>query len=382
MLLAHAETSLGHPERATDALELAPQAIHGCSRRSRGFTRRRKTGTRRRDVRAALRLESRQRRGQNEVGRSVAAGGRRQAGEQSQGPARGGQSAAPTEARPLYLFSMAERKRRDYSAAETAARRLITLDPTNASGAFALAQVYEDQRRYGKAADVLAPAVARIDTDEGRAPARPARAAGASRLRAAAGWPGRRGHQDFQSRAIADRPRHQLRHVAGAGVPSRPGRIAGRRYRANCTAPAADEPRYAELEARAMSQAGRRIAPSSSCATLSLRIRPMSGAQLTFAQLLEDAGRTAEADGTLKRWPTGFPASSGALPAWRAAREAQGLHRRRVRVSRGVDARSAARAVAELSWLHARRARGSPRRGRSARRARADDRSGKRLLPR
>ncbi len=77
---------------------------------------------------------------------------------------------APTEARPLYLLSMAERKRRDYAAAEAAARRLMTLDPSSATGPFALAQVYEEQRLFGKAADVLGPAVARMDDkdDEGR----------------------------------------------------------------------------------------------------------------------------------------------------------------------------------------------------------------------
>ena len=77
---------------------------------------------------------------------------------------------APTEPRPLYLLSMAERKRRDFAAAEAAARRLMTLDPSSATGPFALAQVYEDQRLFGKAADVLAPAVARLDDkdEEGR----------------------------------------------------------------------------------------------------------------------------------------------------------------------------------------------------------------------
>ena len=77
---------------------------------------------------------------------------------------------APTEPRPLYLLSIAERKRRDFTAAEAAARRLMTLDPSSATGPFALAQVYEDQRQFGKAADVLAPAVARLDDkdEEGR----------------------------------------------------------------------------------------------------------------------------------------------------------------------------------------------------------------------
>src|SRR4029078_11284181 len=72
--------------------------------------------------------------------------------------------AHPPQARPLCLLSVAERKRRDYSAAETAAKRLVALDPDGSSGAFALAQVYEDQARYDKPADTLGPAVARLDT--------------------------------------------------------------------------------------------------------------------------------------------------------------------------------------------------------------------------
>ena len=50
----------------------------------------------------------------------------------------------------------------DYAAAEAAATEAHRARPDGSTGPFALAQVYEDQRLFGKAADVLTPAVARI----------------------------------------------------------------------------------------------------------------------------------------------------------------------------------------------------------------------------
>ena len=70
--------------------------------------------------------------------------------------------AAPADPRALYLMSMAERRAKDYTAAEASARSLIAAAPDAPSGPFALAQVFEDQRLFAKAADVLGPAVARF----------------------------------------------------------------------------------------------------------------------------------------------------------------------------------------------------------------------------
>jgi len=214
---------------------------------------------------------------------------------------------APTEARPLYLLSMAERKRRDYAAAEAAARRLMTLDPSSATGPFALAQVYEDQRLFGKAADVLAPAVARIDDkdEEGR--------------RDLLALLGHLGFAQLQAGlgSAAVKTFERARSLAGSGTGFDTSLVQAyllaRQYdRAAELARTArlrqpNEPRYAELEARAMSQAGRkdravvimRDAVSANPSDI--------GAQLTLAQMLDDAGRATDADRVLDDAAKKFP---------------------------------------------------------------------------
>jgi tetratricopeptide (TPR) repeat protein len=66
----------------------------------------------------------------------------------------------PNNDRALYLLSQAQRRVRDFAAAEASARRVIALDPKGLWGPFALAQVYEDQRQYRQALDTLSPAAA------------------------------------------------------------------------------------------------------------------------------------------------------------------------------------------------------------------------------
>ena len=167
-------------------------------------------------------------------------------------------AAAPTEARPLYLLSLAERKRRDFAAAEAVARRLIALDPSSPTGPFALAQVYEDQRLFGKAADVLAPAVDRIDDkdEDGRRDLLSLLAhLGFAQLQAGLGPAAVKTFE--RARAL----------TASAGTFDSSliqAYLMARQYdRAADLARAArlrqpSEPRFAELEARAVSQAGRK----------------------------------------------------------------------------------------------------------------------------
>jgi tetratricopeptide (TPR) repeat protein len=69
-------------------------------------------------------------------------------------------TARPTDDRPLYLLSQAQRRLRDYEAAEATARRLVALDPKGLWGPYALASVFEDRREFRKVVDTLAPAVA------------------------------------------------------------------------------------------------------------------------------------------------------------------------------------------------------------------------------
>jgi tetratricopeptide (TPR) repeat protein len=68
-------------------------------------------------------------------------------------------SARPTDDRPLYLLSQAQRRLQDFAAAEATARKLLAIAPDSLWGAYALASVYEDTREYRKAVDTLAPAV-------------------------------------------------------------------------------------------------------------------------------------------------------------------------------------------------------------------------------
>ncbi len=65
--------------------------------------------------------------------------------------------AEPTNDRALYLLSQAQRRVRDFPAAEASARRVIALDQKGLWGPLALAQVYEDQRQYRRALETLLP---------------------------------------------------------------------------------------------------------------------------------------------------------------------------------------------------------------------------------
>lgn len=68
-------------------------------------------------------------------------------------------AAQPTDDRPLYLLSQAQRRLKDYAAAEASARLLMALDPPGLWGPYALASIYEDRREYRTVVDTLAPVV-------------------------------------------------------------------------------------------------------------------------------------------------------------------------------------------------------------------------------
>jgi tetratricopeptide (TPR) repeat protein len=70
---------------------------------------------------------------------------------------------APTEGDVLYLLSDVERQSGEYDEAESAARRLIALEPKGIRGAYALAQVYEARREHRKVIETLEPAVRTAD---------------------------------------------------------------------------------------------------------------------------------------------------------------------------------------------------------------------------
>jgi len=70
-------------------------------------------------------------------------------------------TASPTAAWPLYLLSRAERDLGDLDAAEQAARRILAISATSASGAHALAQVLEARRQYSQLIEALEPVAAK-----------------------------------------------------------------------------------------------------------------------------------------------------------------------------------------------------------------------------
>jgi tetratricopeptide (TPR) repeat protein len=216
-------------------------------------------------------------------------------------------TSTPTEPRPFYLLSMAERKRRDFPAAEAAARRLMALDPASSTGPFALAQVYEDQRLFGKAADVLAPVVARLDQKDAE-PGRDLLALlahlGFAQLQAGLGSAAVKTFE--RARALTGSAGSFDTSLIQAYLLARQfDRAADLAGAARLRQPS--EPRFAELEARAVSQAGRkdravvimRDAVNANPADVT--------AQLTLAQMLDGAGRGSDADRVLDDAAKKFP---------------------------------------------------------------------------
>jgi tetratricopeptide (TPR) repeat protein len=215
--------------------------------------------------------------------------------------------AAPTDTRPLYLLSTAERRARDFAAAEVTARRLITLAPDGSSGAFALAQVYEDQRQFDKAADTLGPVVARITGKAGDPPremltlmahlgfaqmqAGRADAAIATfeQARALAGGAGNFDTSLIQAHLLA---KHYDRaaELARAAALRQPGDL-----------------RFAQLEARALGKAGRQ---DRAVVVMRDAVAAHTGdvqAYLSLAETLQDASRKEEADQVLADAEQRFP---------------------------------------------------------------------------
>ena len=70
-----------------------------------------------------------------------------------------GRRAIRATQRALYLLSEAQRRTRDFAAAEVTARRLIALDPRALGGPRQLAQIFRDQREHQKIVALLEPIV-------------------------------------------------------------------------------------------------------------------------------------------------------------------------------------------------------------------------------
>lgn len=226
--------------------------------------------------------------------------------------------AAPTDPRALYLLSSAQRRTRDFGAAEASARRLIAASPEIAGGPFALAQVFEDQRLFAKAADVLGPAVARfaalaepprelltLFAHLGFAQLQSGRAEAAietfERARTLSGGAGSFDTSLVQAYLLA-RKFDQAADLARATRQRRPGEL-----------------RLAQLEARALAKAGRKDRAVVVMRDAVTEHADDVQAHLTLAEILQDAARADEADQVLdqaaERFPTeiSVPFQRGAL---------------------------------------------------------------------
>jgi tetratricopeptide (TPR) repeat protein len=216
-------------------------------------------------------------------------------------------TAVPVEPRVLYLLSTAERRTKDFASAEATARTLIAARPDTPSGYFALAQVYEDQHLYGKAADVLGPAVARF-------------AAQAEQPRELLTLIAHLGFAQLQSgRAESAIETFERGRTLSSGAVAFDTSLIQAYLLARKYDKAADLARaarlrrpselpLAQLEARALSKAGRNdravVVMRDALAEHAEDVR----AHLTLAEILQDASRAAEADQVLDRAAEQFPA--------------------------------------------------------------------------
>jgi tetratricopeptide (TPR) repeat protein len=211
------------------------------------------------------------------------------------------------EPRAFYLLANAERQLKNYAAAETAARRLMTSSPDQVNGPLALAQIYEDQRRFAAAADVLRPVVARF-ADAAEPPRELLTAAahlGFSELQA--------GRPDAAIDAFETAGRVSAGAARFDAAIAQAHLLARRFDRAAEVARAArqrspDDLRLVQLEARALARGGREdravVVMRDALAAHGDNVQ----AHLTLAEVLQEARRTAEADSVLDAAAERFPA--------------------------------------------------------------------------
>ena len=225
--------------------------------------------------------------------------------------------ALPTEPRALYLLSTAERRAKDFAAAEATALRLVAVQPDAPSGPFALAQVYEDQRLFTRAADVLEPAVTRLSAlaepprelltlvaHLGFAQLQAGRAESAigtfERARALSGGAGGFDASLIQAYLLA-RKYDQAAEFARAARVRRPTEL-----------------RLAQLEARALAKAGRKDRAVVVMRDAVAEHADDVQAHLTLAEILQEASRADEADQVLDQAAQRFP-SEISVPFQRGA---------------------------------------------------------------
>jgi tetratricopeptide (TPR) repeat protein len=209
--------------------------------------------------------------------------------------------------RALYLLSGAERRLKNYDAAEAVARKLMATSPDLPSGPFALAQIYEDQRRYTAAADVLSPVVEKY-ADAAEPPRE------LMTIAAHLGFAELQAGRPDAAIAAFEKARTLSGGTAGFETAIIQAHMLARRYDKAAEiarggrAARPDDLRYAQLEARALAKAGRGdravVVMRDALGAHGANVQ----AHLTLAEVLQEADRTAEADVVLAEAAEKFPA--------------------------------------------------------------------------
>jgi tetratricopeptide (TPR) repeat protein len=216
--------------------------------------------------------------------------------------------AQPTDSRTLYLLSQAQRKARDFGAAEATARRVIALDPRSIWGPWALAQVYEDRRNYKGVVDTLTAALADWTPTQG------ASSRNAVTLLTHLGFAQLQlGRYDEAVTTFTRAKEGSAGDTSGFDLFLAQAHLSGRRYDAALellrplrTAKPHDL-RLAQLEARALAGSGRR---DEAIAVLQQALDANPGeptAYLSLADMLAEASRAADAQEVLDRAAARFP---------------------------------------------------------------------------
>lgn len=214
---------------------------------------------------------------------------------------------SPADPRALYLRSNAERRLRDFAAAEATARQVIELDPTGWTGPFALAQVFEDRYEYSRVVEVLTPVVERLESN---AESRRDALTLLSHLGYAQLQTGRGADavQTFEkARALSANPGMFDASLVQSLMMARDYARAAALARAARERPNADDLRLFQLEARALVADGRAdravVVMRDAVAAHGEQIE----AHLTLADVLNEANREAEAHRVLDETAARFP---------------------------------------------------------------------------
>jgi tetratricopeptide (TPR) repeat protein len=251
--------------------------------------------------------------------------------------------------RALYLLSQAERRAGDVDAAERTARRLISQNSANPRGYAALAEVFEERRRFQQIADEIAPAVA---TFRGGNDA----AAALSMLLPHLGFAYQQIGQAEKAVAAFEEALTLAPGDAALTFYLIQAQIGAKRYAAAAALAQAartkqpDDLGLARLEAEALRQLGKADQGIALLEDLLKRRADDSSAHIALAQVYADANRGAQAVKVLQEAQARFPAETAVTFELGAVLEKQRKFSDAEAVFRQVIARDPAHAPA-LNYL-------------------------------